>query len=70
MEQKKIDRINELTRIARERELTDEEQQERQALREEYILAWKQSLVSNLENTYVVDEQGNKQRLKRKGEVQ
>ena len=37
MEKAKIDRINELGRIAKERELTEEEKAERQALREEYI---------------------------------
>ncbi len=37
MDKVKIDRINELGRIAKERELTEEEKQERQALRDEYI---------------------------------
>ena len=37
MDKNKIDRINELGRIAKERELTPEEQAERQALHEEYI---------------------------------
>ena len=37
MEQSKIDRINELARISKERELTDEEKQEQKKLREEYI---------------------------------
>jgi len=37
MEKNKIDRINELGRIAKTRELTEEEQKERQTLREEYI---------------------------------
>ena len=37
MDKVKIDRINELGRIAKERELTFEEQQERAALRNEYI---------------------------------
>ena len=37
MEQIKIDRINELARIAKERELTEEEKEEREALRAEYI---------------------------------
>ena len=37
MEQEKIDRINELARIAKTRELTPEEQAERKALREEYM---------------------------------
>ena len=37
MDKAKIDRINELGRIAKERELTPEEVAERAALREEYI---------------------------------
>ena len=37
MEKAKIDRINELGRIAKERELTEQELEERAALREEYI---------------------------------
>ncbi|MBQ3016451.1 MAG: DUF896 domain-containing protein [Clostridia bacterium] len=37
MDKKKIDRINELGRIAKTRELTPEETEERQKLREEYI---------------------------------
>lgn len=37
MEKIKIDRINELGRIAKVRELTPEEARERQALREEYL---------------------------------
>ena len=37
MEKAKIDRINELGRLAKERELTDAEKLEREALRAEYI---------------------------------
>lgn len=37
MDKKKIDRINELGRIAKQRELTTEETAERKALREEYL---------------------------------
>ena len=66
MEQKKIDRINELAHIAKERELTEDEQQERAQLRREYIDSVKASLVGHLDNTYIVDEKGNKQRLKKK----
>ncbi|MBQ7653720.1 MAG: DUF896 domain-containing protein [Clostridia bacterium] len=66
MDQKKIDRISELTRISRTRELTDEEKEERMNLRQEYVEAFKASLVSNLENTYIVDENGNKTKLKRR----
>lgn len=66
MDQKKIDRINELARLAKTRELTEEEQTERQALRREYIDAFKASLVGTLENTYIVDEKGNKKKVERK----
>ena len=37
MERSKIDRINELGRLAKERDLTEEEQAERAALRAEYL---------------------------------
>ncbi|MBQ6756694.1 MAG: DUF896 domain-containing protein [Oscillospiraceae bacterium] len=66
MEQKRIDRISELTRISRERVLTEEELAERAELRREYIEAVKASLTGQLDNTYVVDEKGNKRPLGKK----
>lgn len=66
MEQKKIDRINELAHLAKTRELTPEEQEERQKLRREYIDAFKASLVGQLENTYIVDPSGNKRKIEKK----
>ncbi len=66
LDQKKIDRINELTRISRSRELSADEQKERAILREEYIAASRRSLASTLDNTYIVDEDGNKTKLKMK----
>ena len=68
MEQEKKDRISELTRISRERELTAEEQAERQALREEYLQSWRESVIGTLDNTYLVDEDGNKRKLPKKQE--
>lgn len=41
MKQEKLDRISELTRIARERELTESEISERMVLRQEYIAEWR-----------------------------
>ncbi len=67
MEQWEYDRISELTRIARERELTPEEQEERAALRRKYIDSFKLSLTSQLDVTYIVDEKGNKTKVERKG---
>lgn len=66
MDQKKMDRISELTRISRERELTAQEQEERAILRREYIDSFKLSLTSQLESTYIVDEKGNKKKVERK----
>ena len=67
MEQKKIERINELARKSKTPEgLTAEEKQEQANLRLEYINSYKASLISQLENTYIVDEQGNKRKLERK----
>ena len=66
MDQAKKDRISELTRISRPRELTAEEQAERQALREEYLQSWRESVIGTLDNTYLVDENGNKRKLPKK----
>ena len=67
MEQKKIDRINELAQKANTTGLTEEELSERAALRREYIESYRRSLVAQLDNTYLVDENGNKSKL-RKGD--
>ncbi len=66
MDKIKIERINELARLAKERELTEEETLERDALRKEYIEAFRKSLTSQLDNTYVVDGNGNKRKLGKK----
>ena len=67
MEKVKVDRINELARLSKERQLTEEEKAEQQALRKEYIAEWKLGLQQTLDNTYVVDTQGNKRKLEKKG---
>ena len=66
MDQEKMDRISELTRLSRERELTPDELTERAALRAEYLQDWRKSTINVLENTYIVDEKGNKHKLKKK----
>lgn len=66
MEQSRIDRISELTRISRTRALTEAELAERAALRAEYIASVKASLEGQLENTYLIDERGNKRPISRK----
>lgn len=66
MEQKKIDRINELSRKAKAEGLTAEETAEREVLRREYIDLVAGSLKSQLDNTYIMDEKGNKRKLPKK----
>ena len=66
MEQAKIDRINELAHLAKERPLTAEEAAERQSLRQEYIADWRKGAIEVLENTYIDDGKGNLRKLKRK----
>ena len=63
MEQCKIDRINELTRLTRCRELTAEETAERQILREEYLSEWRTGTKATLDRVYILDEKGNKRKL-------
>ncbi len=66
MEQKKIDRINELAKKAKTVGLTEEELAERDVLRREYIDGFKRSLTGQLDNMYIVDEKGNKTKVERK----
>ena len=67
MEQKKIDRINELARKSKtEAGLTEEEKAEQAVLRREYIDSVKASLVGHLENTTIVRPDGSKEKVSRK----
>lgn len=66
MEQAKMDRISELTRLSRERELTAGEQAERAALRREYLAEWKHGAEETLSSTFVVGPDGIKRPLKKK----
>ena len=52
--------------IARERELTPDEQAERKALREEYIADWRRSTIDVLENTYIDHGDGRVTKLPKK----
>ena len=62
-----IARINELAKQAKPEGLTPEELTERDKLRRIYIDSVKANLTGSLDNTYVVDQKGNKTPLKKKG---
>ncbi len=66
MEKGKLDRINELARLAKARKLTEEEISERDILRKEYIADWRRGAIEVLENTYIVTPDGKKHKLERK----
>lgn len=60
MEKAKIQRINELAKLSKERELTADETAEQKALREEYIAEFRAQFRSTLENTVIQDPDGKR----------
>ena len=60
MTKEQIARINELARKQKAEGLTEEEKAEQLKLRGEYINAYKQSLIAQLENTYILEPDGTK----------
>ncbi|MBO5837093.1 MAG: DUF896 domain-containing protein [Oscillospiraceae bacterium] len=63
-----IARINELAKKAKQEGLTPEETIERDKLRRIYIDSVKASLTGQLDNTYIVEKDGTKRKLERKGQ--
>jgi len=61
-----IARINELAAKNKAEGLTEEELVERDKLRRIYIDSYKQNLVAQLENTYIVQPDGSKVKVKHK----
>ncbi len=59
-----ISRINELARKAKAEGLTEEELTERDALRRIYIASVRSNLRAQLDNTYIVEADGTKHKLK------
>ena len=64
--QETVRRINELAAKAKTEGLTPEELAERDQLRRKYIAAIRRDLTAQLDNTYIVDEHGNKRPLRKK----
>ena len=63
MEQKKIDRINELARKQKSEGLSEEEKKEQFELRREYIEAYKKSLIEQLDNIRFVEPDGSQHKI-------
>ena len=69
MEQKKIDRINELARKQKAEGLTEAEKAEQAKLRREYIESYKRSLMSQLESITILEPDGTKKNVTMKNET-
>ncbi len=66
MENTKLARINELSKLAKERELTAEELAERELLRKEYIAEWRKGAMEVLDNLVIQTPDGKKHKLEKK----
>ena len=68
MTDERILRLNELAKKYKSgAPLTEAELQERDALRKEYVAAFRESLRAQLENTYIQTPDGRRTKLKPKG---
>lgn len=63
MEHEKIERINELTRISRERALSEEEAAERAALRKEYLDGFRENMKAVLDSVVIQRPDGSREAL-------
>lgn len=61
-----INRINALAKKSREEGLTEEEKQEQAELRQKYIKMFRQGVENTLSNVYIMDEKGNKKKVRKK----
>lgn len=66
MIKQQLDRISELTRLSRERELTAAEKEERQALRAAYIAAVRADMTQTLDRVSLKNPDGTTEPLKRR----
>ncbi|HHU02319.1 MAG TPA: DUF896 domain-containing protein [Christensenellaceae bacterium] len=68
MNKEKIAKINELYKKQKEGTLTSEEKELQTELRAEYIKAFRENLKSQLDNTYILREDGTKEKLAQKAD--
>ena len=66
MEPEKIQRINELKKISRERDLTALEKEEQSSLRQEYITGFRANMQQILENVRIQETDGSVRPLQKK----
>lgn len=66
MEKSKLERINELAALSKQRDLTPEELAERKTLREEYLADWRAGAIAALESIRIQEPDGTVRPLKKK----
>jgi len=67
MDKGSLERISALTELSRQRELTAEEQAERQQLRQAYLKAFRSQMRAQLDNTVVEYPDGSRKSLRDAG---
>lgn len=67
LDQKKIDRINELARKSKSEGLTEAEKAEQTELRNEYRRSVTGNLAAQLNNTYIMTPDGKKRKIGKNG---
>lgn len=65
-DQKKTERINELARLSKKRELTPEEKEEQAVLRKEFLANFRKGFESRLKNIEILEADGSLTKLKKK----
>jgi len=66
MENNLLDRINALAKKQKKQGLTEQELQERDNLRKEYLKQFRAGMTNILENTYLKKEEGTLKKLQKK----
>ena len=66
MKKEEIKRMNDLYHLSQERDLREEEFAEWEGLKKQYVADLKARITAQLDNTYVLDDKGNKRKLEKK----
>jgi len=62
----RLKRINELAEKAKTTGLTPQEIEERTILRKEYLAVFRSNMTTQMDQIYIMDSDGNKQKMERK----
>ena len=65
-DQKKTDRINELARLSKVRDLTPEEKEEQAVLRKEFLENFRKGFESRLQNMEILEPDGTLRKVRKK----